>query len=229
MVIGICTADEHCKEVLKGFFDSVQPECEVKIFSTVFALVTYLYDEVRGRADAVYMDEWIAGENGVEVARDLQNCFPVLQMVFLIGETSRAEEVFLAKPAYLLRKPLDSKYVQASYERIQEETVRESEKSLTVISKGLLQKIRTDKIHYIESQGRKLLIYSTDYLRETNMTLEEVSEQLPKQFFRCHRSYIVNLQSVVSVLPGEVVLCNHRTIPVSRSRYEELKSILMRN
>ncbi len=200
--------------------------CEVKYFTTVFALSVYIYEEMHGDVDAVYIDENVNDEDGVEVARDLQNIFPFLKVVFMIAPESKAEKIFAARPTYMLRKPIQKSFMEDSYKRIQEEVDGERDKVITVTSKGVLTRIKTSSIQYIESQGRKLFIYTSDLLREVNMTMGQIKQLLPENFYQCHRSYIVNLYGVKQLLPGEIMIGNQRVIPVARSRYEEMKKKL---
>ena len=48
---------------------------------------------------------------------------------------------------------------------------------------------------------------------------EEVSE---KYFYRCHRSYLVNLSKISSISKREVILEGNVSIPIARGRWEEL-------
>lgn len=90
------------------------------------------------------------------------------------------------------------------------------------------------EIDYIESvEGQSYLhIAGESFL--CVFTLAELEEKLnPFGFFRCHRSYIVNLQKVKEVISWtrnsySLVLepSSHSTIPLSKSKMTELKEIL---
>ncbi|MDG0873430.1 LytTR family transcriptional regulator DNA-binding domain-containing protein [Paenibacillus thiaminolyticus] len=87
---------------------------------------------------------------------------------------------------------------------------------------------------YIESQDRvaHLHVQSGDY--PCSMTLQELEQKLkPFGFFRCHRSYLVNLQRVREVIiwsrnSYSLVLDDEKksTVPLSKSKYEEMKAIM---
>lgn len=75
--------------------------------------------------------------------------------------------------------------------------------------------------HVKLNSGQKLLVSKT--LKE----IEEILDMPP--FFRVHHSFLVNLQFAVRYIKGEggfLVLNNEMTIPVSRSKKEELLKII---
>lgn len=220
MTIAVCTEDGAACRVIAEVLEETE-DCSIKFFSTLFAVVTYIHDEVKGELDILYMDERVGGENGIEAAGDLQKLFPELKVVFLTEGQGRAEAFFQANPAFLLTKPLLPEAVMRSVARIREEL--RMRRVLTLHFRGCTFRLAPDSVYYIESQGRKLYLYTTGLLREVNMTMEEMLTLLPEYFFQCHRSYIVNLNMVRRLLPGEVELRNKRVLPIARGRYEELK------
>ncbi|BFH71405.1 MAG: LytTR family transcriptional regulator DNA-binding domain-containing protein [Paenibacillus dendritiformis] len=87
---------------------------------------------------------------------------------------------------------------------------------------------------YIESQDgvAHLHVQSGEY--PCSMTLQELEQKLKSfGFFRCHRSYLVNLQRVREVIiwsrnSYSLVLDDEKksTVPLSKSKYEEMKAIM---
>lgn len=222
MRVAVCTDDADC---MKSIYEDVKniKNCTVRCFSTIFGFVTYICDEIRGELDILYMDEQVAKENGIEAAGDIQRLFPELKVVFLTKGNRRTEDFFMARPVFLLTKPIRKEAVQQSIARIAEDLKQEEGKVLTLTFKGCTYRIPVHSIYYIESQGRKLYIYTTGLLREVNMTMEEMIHMLPDNFYQCHRSYIVNLDRIQNLLPGEIELSNKRILPIARGRYEEVK------
>ncbi len=58
--------------------------------------------------------------------------------------------------------------------------------------------------------------------------LEELERRVDGRFFRCHRSYLVNLDYVRGCREGQVLLPQGEAIPVSRLRERELTQALLR-
>lgn len=89
--------------------------------------------------------------------------------------------------------------------------------------------LATNEIEYIESIAGKVWIVGKETYK-SNLTLREVEDKLP-YFYRCHRSYLVNLARIKALVTyGKnsygLVLENRTEIPVSRTKIKELKELL---
>lgn len=90
------------------------------------------------------------------------------------------------------------------------------------------------EIDYIESSEGQSFLYIKGEAFPSYFTLSELEQRLlPYGFFRCHRSYIVNLQKVREVITWtrnsySLVLedAKKSSIPLSKSKMAELKGIL---
>ena len=100
---------------------------------------------------------------------------------------------------------------------------------IAVEMRGKVRVVPVEQIDYITADGPYAELHTGDkthLIRETMNTLEERLD--PRQFVRIHRSAIVRLQLVETLLRGaggdyEVQLKGGVRIPVSRSRREELE------
>ena len=92
--------------------------------------------------------------------------------------------------------------------------------------------ITLDKILYIESVDKKTFIYTKNKVFGTDKRLYEFEDLLDKRdFFRCSKSVIINLNKVVKLRPEITrnilaTLNNGEVIVVSRRYAAELKKIL---
>ena len=85
----------------------------------------------------------------------------------------------------------------------------------------------------VYSKDRLVYIKTLDNTYLTNLTLQELEEQLKDHnFFRCHRKYIVNLDKIKQIIPwfnGTYLLLlkdkEKTEISVSRTYVKELKEI----
>ena len=56
------------------------------------------------------------------------------------------------------------------------------------------------------------------------MKISDLEKMLPDQFFRCHRSYIVNLLEVENIERYQATMKNQDYIPISQQQYTEMKN-----
>ncbi|MUV38122.1 Sensory transduction protein LytT [Lentibacillus sp. JNUCC-1] len=90
------------------------------------------------------------------------------------------------------------------------------------------------EIDYIESQDGQSFLHVKEEAFPCTFTLQQLEQRLfPFGFFRCHRSYLVNLQKVREVMTWtrnsySLILENKQktTIPLSKSKMAELKELL---
>ncbi|MFP7495135.1 LytTR family transcriptional regulator DNA-binding domain-containing protein [Terribacillus saccharophilus] len=89
-------------------------------------------------------------------------------------------------------------------------------------------------INFIESSEGVAQLHLQDGAYPCTYTLQELEERLRAfGFFRCHRSYLVNLQQVKEVVTWtrnsfSLILDDHSrsSVPLSKNRFEELKGML---
>ncbi len=210
---------------ISDFISEKYPGWNVNAYPTTFALATAVYDEFKGDVDLlmIHVD---ADRKSIELAKDLQDYFPNIRIVFYSENTECAEEIFKAVPTYFLKLPFQEQYLKMALERVRMGVEEDIGRTLVLQSHGQKQKIRFSAIRYIESIGRKLLLYTDDGSFETYMTVEDAMAKLPQQFVQCHRSYIVNLNRVEKYSTEGMLLANGELVPISRTYQKKMKELL---
>ena len=99
---------------------------------------------------------------------------------------------------------------------------------LIISSGSATYRVPFDQITYIEALDKKLSIYTQRQTITLRGTLGKLIEQLPAQFVRCHRSYVVNVNFVSQTDYADMMLTlfDGETLPISRSSRAELKASL---
>lgn len=113
--------------------------------------------------------------------------------------------------------------VLRDYTALYAEESRES--YMTVTSGKTLRRIAYRDIEYFEAQDKLLNICTRRYVASVRASLNAVEKELPPQFIRCHRSYIVNRACVERLdMPAMTLyLSSGERLPVSRSCKEALR------
>jgi len=87
-------------------------------------------------------------------------------------------------------------------------------------------------VHYLEAADDFVKVFTKEGYFLKNKTMGHFEQVLdPTQFVRSHRSYIINLQQITRIDPYEkdnhvAILRSGAKVPVSRTGYPKLKSIL---
>lgn len=89
-------------------------------------------------------------------------------------------------------------------------------------------KVMPDKILFCEADINYTRIYYQDRMEIIPVTLKDVEKRLDSQYFyRIHKSYLVNIQYVISSeYSREIRMPNKRSIIVSRRRMSLFKKVL---
>ena len=104
-----------------------------------------------------------------------------------------------------------------------------TEKQIMIQRGNSWEVVLLSQIVYCEVQGRKLYIHRNDgTVLDYYDRLEAFEHRVDGRFFRCHRSYLVNLAYVRGCRDGQVLLFQGEAIPVSRLREQELTQTLLR-
>lgn len=96
-------------------------------------------------------------------------------------------------------------------------------KPLTVKSKGSIVVIEPNRINFIESNRRKLVIHIGKDAVETYGVLECIRRELPNSFIQCHKSFLVNMDYIAELRSERIRLMSGDVVPVSQKRRKTVK------
>lgn len=100
------------------------------------------------------------------------------------------------------------------------------DKSILIRSSHQLIKIDINSILYIEALHKYIKIVTAGKNYTTLFSMNSIEKELPStKFYRCHRSFIVNLNEI-NVIDGNQVVIDKHKIPVSKLNKTELVSKL---
>lgn len=101
---------------------------------------------------------------------------------------------------------------------------------LFVKSEHKAVKIRFDDIVYVESMQKYVKFFLPDKMVMSLMSLTALQEVLPAdRFFRCQKSFIVNLDKIEGIDGNQLIMKSGTKIPVSKILKSELMQLIDRN
>lgn len=183
----------------------------------------------------IFLDIQMSAPDGMETARLLrQNGYPGLLIFITILKESVFDSFEVQAYDYLV-KPLDSLRFCRTLDRAVQSLQKDAGGNLFVKKGNDCQIIPFSQIVYCEALGRKVYVHpkdgeTVDYYDR----LYHVEAQLDGRFFRCHRSYLVNLDYVRGCQDRRILLSVAADtpggwIPVSRLRENDLTQALLQH
>ncbi|TBL98315.1 LytR/AlgR family response regulator transcription factor [Hafnia alvei] len=164
--------------------------------------------------DAIFLDINIPSLDGVLLAQNLSKFARKPQIVFITAYKEHAVEAFeLEAFDYILKPYHESRIItmlqklEASHQREQELTnnntvARPAPKTINLIKDERIIVTECNDIYYAAADEKVTRVYTRREEFVMPMNITEFCNRLPEEkFFRCHRSYCVNLSKIREIVP----------------------------
>lgn len=178
----------------------------------------------------IFLDIQMEHPDGMETARMLRQQKIHSLLVFVTVLKEYVFDAFQVEAYDYLVKPLDNGHFKQTMDRAFR-TLEQRTAENIMIQKGIsCEVIPLSQIVYCEVQGRKIYIHQKDgTVVDYYHKLDDLEQHVDSRFFRCHRSYLVNLDYIRGCRAGQIVLSPGGEIPVSRLRERDLIQTLLRH
>lgn len=177
--------------------------------------------------DLIFLDICMPGFDGMETARLLRKRLPDSVLIFITILTDYMQKAFEVEAFDYLCKPMDDGRLACTLERALKRLSRRKEPHLLIRTSNHCCSIGLSAIFYCEVINRKLYLHTQEGILEYYGKMEELVTQLDSRFFRCHRSYLINLDYFKSYSKGQICLQDGSCIPISRLRHREFMDVMM--
>ena len=243
MIKAVIIDDEkHSIETLEWKLNNYCPE--VEILATFNDPVKGLEFLKRSKLDILFLDIEMPLLNGFDVLEELGEV--PFDVVFTTAYDEFGIQAIKFSALDYLLKPVQNQELIATIKKFSEKDSQQiSSKQLEILFKNIREEENglpgrialstKESIEFVEpkdiilctSDSNYTMIYLQDGRKKLiSRTLKEFEEMLsPHNFFRAHHSHLVNIEHVREFVRhegGYLVMTNKMTVPVSRSRKEEL-------
>ena len=174
---------------------------------------------------------------GVTAAEELRAFLRETQLILLVN-ADLSPMLYIRPtimPSGVLVKPITPEQAQplmTELIRLVQSSIEESAlagSSFSINSHGVSHRIPLKDILYFESRNKKLFLCTKNLEIDFYDTLEHLMEQLPQDFIRCHKSFVINRHAVSQVsMAQNVIFLDGESIqiPISRSWKANVKEAL---
>jgi len=176
--------------------------------------------------DIILLDIVMPLLSGMEAARELRQRDKTVKIVFLTNSTEFAIESYSVKASNYLLKPLNPDSFFACLDELISE-IQSTAKRITVKGVDASHRVTLSEIEYIEAQGKHVVLHLKGNRSiespEPFYTFENVL-MLNDGFFKCHRSYIVNIHRIDNYSHTDAVMNSGAQVPIARSCYKSFEA-----
>lgn len=200
------------------------------------------------RPQVVFLDVEMPGKTGVECARVIQDMDPSIVLIFATAHDQYMGDAFEVYAFDYLIKPFRMDRVIRTLERARDRIARVDETPLPTPSRSTAPSVGgrlmlrhrdgvsfvgMDDILLVQREDRATVIYARGGGRYvTGDSLGETEARLdPQVFFRCHKSYIINLNHISNITPYgrwtyivRLEGTDHDAL-ITHEKYEELEKL----
>ncbi|UQZ34477.1 DNA-binding response regulator [Paenibacillus sp. PK3_47] len=193
--------------------------------------------------DVIFLDINIPSIDGVLLAQNISRFSVKPYIVFITAYKEHAADAFEIEAFDYILKPYSEARIKAMLNKLEGAFAARSrpreEGQSAVSNKVNLWKnekiivVDADEIYYASAQEKTTSVMTKGEEYVMALSISEFHSRLPQDlFFRCHRSYIVNLSKIKEIIPwfNNTYLLRLRDldfeVPVSRSKVKEFRQLM---
>ena len=212
----------------------------VASFEDGLDVLKFLQEE---EVDAIFLDINIPSLDGMLLAGSISKFAKKPYIIFTTAYKEHAAQAFELEAFDYILKPYEEKRIASMLTKLettfkrekhsQEEVVQDSNRRINLRKNENIIVTDVNEIYYAEASEKITLVYTESEEYTMPMSISEFHDKLPQDvFFRCHRSYSVNLSKIHEIVPwfNNTYVLRLKgikaEIPVSRSKSKTFRQIM---
>lgn len=224
MNIGICGKENtdmmQIMQILQEYADMASMKLELSYFLEKEELLEAV--KQKNNIDVVFLEIESDFKESISMASSINVEYPECQIVFYSKSLQYATEVYGTVHTYFVLKDELPKRVEEIFRRILEEQKEKQKRIQLSVIGGTKLILSPEEIIYFERTKRITRVVSIYGIYEIRDKLDDVMTKiLPKDFFRCHNSYIIGISSIREITKNHFIMVNGDSVTISRS-YKKL-------
>ena len=227
--IALCDDEEkeldRIETYLAGYQDKRQTQkYRVRRFTSGEAMVDLIREELY-MPDLILLDIFMSGITGMDAAKEMRGMGCGVPIIFLTTSRDHALCAYEVDAVQYLVKPLDQDRFYHAMDSAMSRMRKEQESQIVIKVAGGVRQLSPSDILYCESQKNYQILYLAGAECRVRMTTENLWKLLADfpQFGRCGRSYILNMDHIISVDREEILMDSGMAIYIPRNKATEFK------
>ena len=208
---------------IEGVLAHLKTPCVIRQFNSGQELL-----QTTENFDIIFLDIIMHGQDGMTTARLLRDKAPDTILIFVSSSRDYVFDAYDVEAFQYLVKPIDPRKLTNVLQKAIRKTENRSQEYMMISVNRQNKKLFLDDIYYFEIKGRKIDIHTADGILTYYEQIGVLEKRLNgKGFFRCHKSYLINLKHADTYNRQEVILDNGEKVMIAKRRYDDfIKEIL---
>jgi DNA-binding LytR/AlgR family response regulator len=174
--------------------------------------------------EIIFLDVFMSASNGIDIAKQIRKFDKDCKIIFITSSKDYAIDSYEVGAMNYILKPINKEKLNAII-KVAVEGLNNDNKQLIIRNKKGNYRIIYKDILYIESSARILNINlksgeEVKFYSKLDDFIERVQD---KRFYRCHKSFAVNMDYILKIENGCVFMKNDIKIPISSHNLSQIK------
>lgn len=171
--------------------------------------------------DIIFLDIMMQDMDGMKTAKLLRDKAYDKILIFLSASRNYVFDAYDVEAFQYLVKPVTEKKLRAVLSRALKKLEEQPREFIIIRQERMRKKLILREILYFEIRGRVITVHTAEGIFDYYGQIGALESMLKgKGFFRCHKSFLVNLRYVDNYNRQEIVLDTGKRIAVAKRRYE---------
>lgn len=227
MNLNVCIVEDSkvdakiIKCILEEYFEDRHFNYSIKTYDTGVEFFAD-YEENYISPTTLFIKIVLPNSNGLDICKKLRQKGFAGDIVFVTDNPEFAVDAFTVDARGYILKPCEPRHVFDTLDRICSFATLQA---ITIKMRGQLIRIPLFSIMYVESNGANCTFHCrTNVVYTTHDKLDNIEEQINNhKFIRCHKSYLVNMNAIQSIVGSEIILGDETAIPIRRQDVKLVK------
>ncbi|MBE6606093.1 MAG: response regulator transcription factor [Ruminococcaceae bacterium] len=195
----------------------------IELFSDGDSLIDV---HIKNPFDIILLDIVMPLMNGIDTAAQIRKNDKSVKLVFLTSSPEFAIESYSVQANGYLLKPIDKDKLYSCLDHLYS-SIADNTKYIMIKDAASVHRIELRSIEYAESQGKHVIftLYDSSQIKSSE-PFYVYNDKLTAHdgFFKCHRSYIVNIFRISKYTPKEITMRSGCRIPISRNAHKDFEA-----
>ena len=221
--IAVCDDEQDVTRQISAYLKEIENDTEDEFHVFYYSSAEELLSDFPRDTQIVFLDIQMGEMTGMDAARCLRTRGCEAEIIFITNMTEYALEGYEVHAFAFLRKPVQFAALKRNLLEILKKIDRESIAYITVTFGTSIQVVKLKDLQYVEVLGHDSCFVMGSGKQTAKIPLSEIEKETQSQrFFRCHKSFLINLRHITRIDPESVTMTNGDVIPVSKYRKKDL-------